>query len=63
MVDRGRIQVSAAEAAYPVNARLSFARLVSMAGILYGFISVVIIGFVVKGEWDEQQTKLRAQIC
>ena len=41
-----------------VNVRLGFARLARVTAILYGVASVLIVGFVVKGQWDERESEL-----
>ena len=41
-----------------MNVRLGFARLARVTAILYGIVSVLIVGFVVKGQWDEREVEL-----
>jgi hypothetical protein len=41
-----------------VNLRLGFARLARVTAVLYGVASVLIVGFVTKGQWDERQAEL-----
>lgn len=41
-----------------LNVRLGFARLARVTAILYGVVSVLIVGFVVKGRWDERQVEM-----
>lgn len=44
-----------------LNVRLGFARLARVTAILYGVASVLIVGFVVKGQWDEREAELHPQ--
>ena len=41
-----------------MNFRLGFARLARVTAVLYGVASVLIVGFVTKGEWDQRQAEL-----
>ena len=40
-----------------MNIRLGFARLARVAAILYGVASMLIVGFVVKDQWDERKAE------
>ena len=42
-----------------MNVRLGFARLARVTAILYGVVSVLIVGFVAKGQWDKRERELR----
>ncbi len=45
-----------------MNVRLGFARLARVTAVLYGIVSVLIVGFVVKGQWDERKRQLTPRI-